>query len=261
MTQPQFGFGVAAAIDPAFIAPLAKAAEEHGFATFWVNDTPGADGLEALALAAAATSMIRLGVGVIPVDRRNGAAIGTDVVRLNLPTERLIVGIGSGSTRTGSLALMTEEIEILKSMISSPVVVGALGPKMIAVGSSVGDGVLLNWLTPAWAKVSRDLALASSTEGTVPEVIGYVRVATPEGNERVELEAARYASIPQYGAHFDRMGVSALGTCVVGDRTNVQPTLNEYAAVLDETVVRALVGDESLANYLSVMETASPERA
>ena len=81
-----------------------------------------------------------------------------------LPVDRLIVGIGSGATHTGSLALMTEETEILKAMFPGKVVIGALGPKMLAVGASVGDGVLLNWLTPAWARVSRNLAVAAAGE-------------------------------------------------------------------------------------------------
>ena len=84
-----------------------------------------------------------------------------------------------------------------------------------------------------------------------------MRVATPEGEERVAMEAGRYGAIPQYGAHFERMGVTARATCIVGEADIVVPALQEYAAVLDETVVRALVGEESLDEYLAVLNDDS----
>ena len=62
--------------------------------SFWVNDTPGADSLERLAAAACVTSRIRLGTGVIPLDRRPAGEIIARVRELALPTERLILGVG-----------------------------------------------------------------------------------------------------------------------------------------------------------------------
>src|SRR5689334_20672605 len=58
------GFGVAGALPHDIIRTLAPAAEAAGYGAFWVNDTPQGDGLAALAVAAAVTKTIRLGVGV-----------------------------------------------------------------------------------------------------------------------------------------------------------------------------------------------------
>lgn len=71
MTKRGFGISAAATLS-ALIAPLAAAAEANGYDSFLVNDTPGSDGFEALRRAAEVTESIRLGVGVIPIDRRPG---------------------------------------------------------------------------------------------------------------------------------------------------------------------------------------------
>ena len=69
MANPR-GFGIAGATDHSLIGELARAAEVAGFQSFWANDTPNGDGLSALAEAQRATRSIRLGVGVIPIDRK-----------------------------------------------------------------------------------------------------------------------------------------------------------------------------------------------
>jgi alkanesulfonate monooxygenase SsuD/methylene tetrahydromethanopterin reductase-like flavin-dependent oxidoreductase (luciferase family) len=93
------GFGVAAAVSHDVIREIAREAEQLGYTSFWCNDTPGADGLAALAEAAAVTTTITLGVGVIPLDRRPADVIAADVAALGLPQERLLLGIGSGGDR------------------------------------------------------------------------------------------------------------------------------------------------------------------
>jgi alkanesulfonate monooxygenase SsuD/methylene tetrahydromethanopterin reductase-like flavin-dependent oxidoreductase (luciferase family) len=65
----QFGFGVAAGLDPAVAAPLAARCEELGYASMWSNDHPGASGLETLAAFAEGARSIELGVAVIALDR------------------------------------------------------------------------------------------------------------------------------------------------------------------------------------------------
>src|SRR5919112_1536594 len=95
------GFGIAAATLSSLVAPLAAAAEANGYDTVWVNDTPGSDGFEGLRLAAEETSTIRLGVCVIPIDRRPPDAIVAAIDAKQLPKNRLIVGIGAGAELYG----------------------------------------------------------------------------------------------------------------------------------------------------------------
>jgi alkanesulfonate monooxygenase SsuD/methylene tetrahydromethanopterin reductase-like flavin-dependent oxidoreductase (luciferase family) len=254
------GFGIAAAVPQELIAPLAKAAEESGYSTFWVNDTPGADGIQALRRAGEETSSIRLGVGVIPLDRRTPDEIAARIVELELPVDRLMIGLGSGGAHSGSLDLVERGIVEVRDLTGCSVAVGALGMKMIELAARLADGVILNWLTPDWA--SRSAALAKGSQvGHRPEVIGYVRTALTESRPKLKAEGERYASFPSYARHFARMGVDAIDTCVMGSAEEIGAGLRSFDAELDETVVRAIVAKDSLESYMAVLNAGRPQPA
>lgn len=254
------GFGVAGALDHGLIEQIAAAAEAAGYRTFWANDTPGGEGLAALAAAARSTTRIRLGVGVIPVDRTPPERIAARVRELALPQDRLVLGIGAGATRSGSVALVEAAARSLKALVRCPVLIGALGPRMCALGGRVADGVLLNWLTPEQAAVSAGMVRAVAREAgrPQPEVAAYVRVALPEGRANLEAEAERYERFPSYAAHFARMGARAVQTAVIGDAAAIQRGLWAFETVVDEVVARAIVPEEALAPYLALLEAARP---
>ncbi|MBX6341078.1 MAG: LLM class flavin-dependent oxidoreductase, partial [Thermomicrobiaceae bacterium] len=178
MAVTKRGFGVAAAIAPEVIRSAAQVAESLGYASFWANDTPEGDGLAALSEAAADTVVIRLGVGVIALSRRSPESIlariqqsretedkeaqagevigaGPDVERvpsLDLPLDRLILGIGSGAGGPGAVERVRAGIRALKGAVDCEVVVAALGPRMCRLAGEEADGVLFNWLTPEYAR-------------------------------------------------------------------------------------------------------------
>ena len=258
MTSTRRGIGVAGALDHAIVREIAPEVERLGYATFWANDTPGGDGLASLAAAARVTSSIRLGVGVIAVDRVPASVILDRVDELGLPRERLIVGIGSGGARKGSLDLIRANATALHEA-GIRVVVGALGPKMVALSGEVADGVLLNWLTPVAAARSVDELRVAAGDRTV-EAIAYVRTALDDSAlAKLESESLRYESFPQYGAHFERMGVRAIDTCVTGPTgAAVQAGLAGFDDIVDEVVARAIVANESATNYLDLIRAAAP---
>ncbi|CAN5602658.1 hypothetical protein BH23CHL4_BH23CHL4_05700 [soil metagenome] len=251
------GFGVAAAIPVGLIGPLAKAAEDAGYSTFWVNDTPGADGIQALGHAAAATSSIRLGTGVIPLDRRSPEAIAASVNDASLPVERLVIGIGAGGVHLGSLDMVERGIGGIQQLTGGEVAIGALGMKMVGLAGRLADGVILNWMTAEWALRSAEIARGSDRLEPV-EIIGYVRTALQESRAKLEAEANRYSSFPAYARHFHRMGVPAIETCVIGSSQAIAVSLQAFDAVLEETVVRAIVSEESLDSYLAVLNAGLP---
>lgn len=253
------GFGVAGALDHSVVATLAKAVEELGYASFWANDTPGGEGLAALAAAARVTSRIDLGVGVIPVDRSTTDDIAQRIVELELPVNRLLAGIGAGGAQTGTIDLVHAAIEGLRST-GAKVYVGALGPRMCELAARAADGVLLNWLTPEAAAESANLIrrVAAEAGRPAPTVAAYVRTALASGTGQLDIEAGRYGSYPQYAAHFARMGVAAIETAVAGDPAEVAAGLARFDDVVDHVVVRAIVASESVEEYLELLSAARP---
>jgi alkanesulfonate monooxygenase SsuD/methylene tetrahydromethanopterin reductase-like flavin-dependent oxidoreductase (luciferase family) len=256
------GFGVAGALPHDVIRALAPAAEAAGYHTFWVNDTPHGDGLAALRAAAEVTSTILLGVGVIPLDRQPADVIARRVDELGLPQERLIVGIGSGNPK-GGLARVREGAATLQERLEAPVVVGALGPNMCALAGASSDGVLLNWLTAEYVAPSAAIVTAAAREAGRPRplIFGYVRTAYgPGAREVFAEEAGRYGGYPAYAANFKRMGTPAEETAVIGDSAaEIQTGLASFTSELDETVVRAITGEESTDAYMALLEAAAPE--
>jgi alkanesulfonate monooxygenase SsuD/methylene tetrahydromethanopterin reductase-like flavin-dependent oxidoreductase (luciferase family) len=256
------GFGITAAVDHEVAVTVAREAERLGYSSFWSNDTQGHDGLETLAAAAAVTTTIKLGVGVIGLDRRTGDSIADDIARLRLTPERCMFGIGSGGDPT--VAIVRQGISDLHRRGVRPVVVGALGPKMSRLTGQDAEGVLFNWLTPEFAaKAGRWVVDAAAEAGRPrPLVMAYVRTALlPQGDGQMDRQAAMYTNIPSYGAHFKRMGVSARGTSVTGaDAATLQAGIAAHEQALDETIVRAITGDDSAESILELVRACAPQR-
>ncbi len=254
------GFGVAGTLDHAIVRRLAVAAEEAGYAAFWVNDLPGGEGLAGLAAAAEVTRGLMLGVGVIPLDRQPAGVIARRIEELGLPVERLLVGVGSGDAR-GGLARVREGVDALRNLTPARIAVGALGPKMCRLAGESADAVLLNWLTPEYIPESAQQTLDGAAEAGRPRpyIAGYVRTALDEGLDRLKIESGRYASFPAYAANFARMGAEAIDTTVHGpDRAAIRAGLAPYEALLDHTVARCIAAEETESAYLRVLEAAAP---
>ena len=243
-------------------ATLAPAAEAAGYHTFWVNDTPHGDGLASLRAAAEVTSEILLGVGVIPLDRQPADVIAR-------PRRRARSAAAAADRRhrlgkpQGGLARVREGATTLEQRLEAPIVVGALGPNMCAMAGRSSDGVLLNWLTAEYVAPSAAIVTAAAREAGRPRplILGYVRtVYGPGAREVFAEEAGRYGRYPAYAANFARMGTPAEATAVIGDTAaEIQAGLASFASELDETVVRAITGEESADAYMALLEAAAPE--
>lgn len=247
--------GVAGALGPAAIAAIAAEAEECGFAALWVNDTPGADALDGLAAAARATERIGLATGVVPVDRRAAHVILDDIDRLDVPRERLTLGIGSGSLRSGALDAVATASARLKAAGLPQVVVGALGPRMRRVAVDGADGALLSWLTPQ-AAAAQSAELHRRRPDT--RVALYVRTAVDDAAlPRLARETAAYAGMGAYPAHFARLGVDPADTTLRGGG-EVRDRLPAYVGAVDEVVLRAIVADDTVEAYRSFARATAP---
>ena len=254
------GFAVFAGTAAETIRATAREAESLGYSSFWVNHPGATDGLAALAHAAAVTERIDLGVGVIPLHTRGPQSISQGVNDQRLPLGRLLLGVGSPNP--DALRRVRTGVAALRALLGVQLVVAALGPQMCRLAGEIADGVLFNWLTPEYARRSAEQVRAgAATAGRrPPRLFAYVRLALgPAGGERLAEEADRYARIPAYAAHFDRMGVKPVETAIAARRPDEIPfAFGAWRGVVDEIVVRAITSRDTLDEHVELVRAASP---
>ena len=113
-TSTRFSIGLPTAID-APLAQLACRAEELGFWSAWTVDhavadehaeDPTLDPLHTLTFVAAVTTVLRIGVAVLVLPRRNPIQLARDLATMDvLSGGRLTVGVGLGGVDPGAAAL------------------------------------------------------------------------------------------------------------------------------------------------------------
>jgi probable F420-dependent oxidoreductase len=109
-----FGINVGPCATPAVLARVAKAAEQAGFESLWTGEhivlpdphaapspappeTPFLDSAVALTYAAAVTTQIKLGTGIVILPQRNPLVLAKEMASLDvLSGGRLILGVASG---------------------------------------------------------------------------------------------------------------------------------------------------------------------
>lgn len=240
--------GLHGGLDAASIRVLAPQIEAAGFHGLWLNDTPGGDALAGLRAAAGVTTTLRLGVGVIPVDRRPASEIAAALGAL--PSDRLTIGIGSGGPRD-ALARVSAAVAELRGATAASLVIGALGPRMRELAAREADGVLLNWLTPS-AAVDAMNDLRHDAAGRPVRGILYARTALePDALPALREEAQRYGSFPSYAANFERIGATAMQTTIDATTEALSEQIARFE--VDELVLRAITADltvQSLARFI-----------
>lgn len=255
-------FGITGGARPWFGA-LAAEVERLGYVQLWANDTPGHAGLDALAEAAAATGQLQLAVGVLGLSEWVPTAIAERVARLRLPPERLIIGLGSGRSR--SVAMVEDGVaETRRRLPEVRIVVAALGPRMLAMAGRVADGVLLNWSAPKRIGTARATIREAATAAgrPAPWVAAYVRVAIgPGARDRLQAETDRYRRTgPWYAKALDEQADTQLMGVAGGSAAELATQLAAYRGALDVTVVRALAERDELDAWRAVAEAAAPQR-
>ena len=259
----QLAFGITAAVRDGH-GRLVTEVERLGYSELWVNDTPRGDGLATLAAVAQGTRSLRFGVGVIALSEQTPAQIAARVLAARLPSDRLTIGVGSGSSP--SLALVRDGVTELRQLLSDmPIAVAAVGPRMAHLAGEVADVVVANWALPdrlAWIR-QRVAEGADAAERPAPRFVAYVRTAVGAGsNNRLRDEMDRYRS---YGAHyaraFDEQPIELIGVAVEsGDSADVAAALAPYWSVVDTVVVRGLPIGDTVEAWLGVAATAATGR-
>lgn len=263
MAEGLRGFGVAGEYPLATILAAASRAEAAGYATFWLSQPPDRDSLVTLARVYKVTEALSLGIGAIPLTARPAEEIANGVRKERLPTRRLRLGVGSG-IGPGALIRLREGVSALRALLDVEIVIAPLGPRMCQLAGEIGDSVLLNWLTPAYARQSAAwVREGAALAGREPPLLrAYVRCALGSGaRARLEREGARYAAFPHYAAHFSRQGVLPIQTALAtADVRDLQEGLDAFASILDEVIARAITADDSVTETLELLDATAPGR-
>ncbi|MGP3632607.1 LLM class flavin-dependent oxidoreductase [Streptomyces sp. 24-1644] len=226
-------------LPPHDFLPFARRAEELGFHDLWVVEDLGyRGGIAQAAAALAATSRIRVGIGLLPVGSRNPGFAAMEIATLaQLFPGRLDVGVGHGMPHwmrsvdawpASPLTLLEEYITAVRELLRGKnvqsdgryvrldgvglepsaipsavpdVLAGVRGPKSLAVSGRVADGTIL--AEPTAPEYVRE-ALGHIASHRPHRVVAY-NVAAVDADPAVAIAAVRPAlewiGEPDWSAH------------------------------------------------------------
>lgn len=248
-------FGIEATDDRALLTAIARTVHKLGYDRIWVNDTPMADGLESMRSIREAEPALKVGIGVLAVDRRTPESVAGFLHQIDA-VDRITLGVGAGfsSNPVDSVADWLDRFRRLAPPVE--IAVAAMGPRMCYLASEYADVVLLNWMTPeriGWA-------LQQMGAGSPARLAAYVRVAIgPEADSSLANAASLYASLPHYARHFAAMGADPQRVGIAARSGDVVASmLAPYEEMLGETVVRAVPIQGEPKSVLEIAEAAAP---
>jgi 5,10-methylenetetrahydromethanopterin reductase len=258
-----------AGADPvaAVIAQLGRAAEA-GFSSAWLNNVFGLDALTALAVAGHQVPGIELGTAVVPTYPRHPAALAQQALTVAAATGgRLTLGVGPshkividdmyGYDFSRPAAHTREYLSILRPLLHGeqvtvagqqvrasitlsipvpgpvPLLLAALGPRMLQVAGELADGTVL-WMTgPATVRdhiVPTITAAAQAAGRPSPRVVCILPVCVTGDPDAARATAAQqfaiYGQLPSYRAMLDREGAAGpADVALIGDETVVAARL------------------------------------
>jgi len=254
--DPALGFVVRPEHPPEALAGLARAVEDAGFDELWLwEDCFLAGGIATTATALAATSRIKVGLGIMPAPVRNAAFVAMEIAALaRMYPGRVMPGFGHGvadwmrqigAKPESQLALLEETVAAVRSLLA--------GEEVRVDGRYVHlDGVRLDHppeqVPPVFTGVRRTRSLALSgrvADGTIlsePSTLSYIEWA------REQIAATR----PHRLTVFAWCNVNADGAAA---RAALQPLVEERLRVggpqaehLGDTAdMDALIGRASVA--------------
>ncbi|GAB2811738.1 TIGR03564 family F420-dependent LLM class oxidoreductase [Actinocorallia aurea] len=248
-----------------------REAADDGFSSAWLTQVFGLDALTALTVAGAAVPGIELGTSVVPTYPRHPAALAQQALTtaLAIGDGRLTLGVGLshkiviegmyGYDFDRPARHMDEYLSVLVPLLSGepvafegetvkaqigfgignaarvPVVVAALGPRMLRIAAEKADGTVL-WMTgPKTVRehiVPTITAAAAQAGRPAPRVVCILPFGVTDDVEAARAKAGElfqmYGSLPSYRAMMDREGVDGpAGLAVVGDEDSVTAQLED----------------------------------
>jgi 5,10-methylenetetrahydromethanopterin reductase len=250
----------------------AKAAEAQGYATYALPQIFGLDAMSVLAVLGREVPRIGLATGVVPTYSRHPVTMAQQALTVQAASGgRFTLGIGLshqmviegmfGLSFDKPLRHMREYLSVLMPLIRGegasfdgetlkahgalsiagaapfPVLLAALGPKMLELAGTVADGTV-TWMTgPATLRdhtVPAITGAAAAAGEAAPRVVAALPVCVtddPDGaRERAATVFQVYGSLPSYRAMLDREGARGpADVALVGDEATVRSGIEAMA--------------------------------
>ncbi|MDL4773156.1 LLM class flavin-dependent oxidoreductase [Actinomadura xylanilytica] len=223
---------------PAEIGRLAAEAERAGFNDIFVAEGHG-DALASCHPVITATERARVGTAVAnaalrpPVLAAKTAALLDDVsggrFQLGLGTANAFMNSRFGVGPSPSLQMMSEYVQVVRAVLAGspdgftgrlfqtghvpldrppvradlPILLAAIGPRMLALAGRIADGVILNLVSPRQAgRAVQAVRTAAASAGRDPAAVQIVCVVhcCPSDDAEAAAAAAR-AVVPRYVMH------------------------------------------------------------
>jgi F420-dependent oxidoreductase-like protein len=280
----------------------ARSAEADGFDTYWSSQIFGLDTLTALALVGRETSTIKLGTSVVPTYPRHPMMLAQQALttqaacggRLTLgigPSHQIVIQGMYGMDYSKPAQHTEEYLQIVgplsrgepvsfrgkqlsangaltvKGAVPFPIVVAALGPRMLEIAGRLSDGTLTWCVGPRTLAEHTVPAITASAEKAgraVPRIICALPVCVTEDTKGAYARAAEmfaiYAQLPAYRAMLDREGVAtAADLAITGADDEVHDRIGALAdaGVTEFAAVEFGVSPDERARTREVLKTLS----
>jgi len=248
----------------------ARRAASDGFASFWLSQITGPDALTALAAVAGDAPGIELGTSIVPVYGRHPLTLAAQALTTQAATGgRLVLGIGAshqvfvegmfGESYARSFTRTRETLLALRGLLAGeavslegsqvvargrlsieappcPILVAALGEKMLELTGREADGVTLWMVGPKTVAdyVAPRLRDAAARAGRPsPRILAGVPVCVTGSPDRARAFAAEqlqiYGALPAYRATLTREGLEGPeGLLATGTENEVRARIEAY---------------------------------
>ena len=270
----RFGLSLSVPSGPDQLAALRDtiaAAADDGFSSAWLLQIFGLDALTALAVAGGQVPGIELGTAVVPTYPRHPVVLAQQAMTANAALGgRLALGIGLshkvvieemfGYSFDRPARHMKEYLDVLMPATRGeqvdyagetvkanvrlstpgaglPVLVAALGPRMLKLAGAAADGSIL-WMTgpkTVASHIAPTLTAAAREAGRpAPRVVCTLPICVTDDPAAARARAQEifslYGTLPSYRAMLDREGAEGPGdVAIVGDEDSVKAQLDELA--------------------------------
>lgn len=254
------------------IAARISDAEERGFASVWITNAFAFDAMTALAGAGRQTSRIELGTAVVPTYPRHPVVMAQQALTVQSALGgRFTLGIGLSheSMITGALGLpfdrparhMREYLSVLGPLLegegvsvdgelyrvqtrlaisgvpSVPVVVAALGPRMLELAGTHAAGTITSWVGPRTLEthiVPKITKAAEAAGRPAPRVVVGLPISlvadADAARDAFAPQVTGYGALPSYRAMFEIEGADRpADVALFGDETTLGKALGQLA--------------------------------